>query len=51
MLKTFWRRRDKQVPDRAVIWNLPDGHTYNTTPDTRCGGRDAMMLVPCRTRV
>ena len=32
LLKTFWGWRDKQLPDRTVIWTLPDGHTYVTTP-------------------
>ena len=31
-LKTFWGWRDKQLPDGTVIWDLPDGHTYVTTP-------------------
>jgi len=32
LLKTFWGWRDQQLPDGTVIWNLPDGHTYVTTP-------------------
>ncbi len=32
LLKTFWGWRDKQLPDGTVIWSLPDGHTYVTTP-------------------
>jgi hypothetical protein len=32
LLKTFWGWRDKQLPDGTVIWLLPDGHTYVTTP-------------------
>lgn len=32
LLKTFWGWRDKQLPDGTVIWDLPDGHTYVTTP-------------------
>ena len=32
LLKTFWGWRDKQLPDGTVIWVLPDGHTYVTTP-------------------
>ncbi|HWS91519.1 MAG TPA: DUF222 domain-containing protein, partial [Mycobacterium sp.] len=32
LLKTFWGWRDKQLPDGTVIWTLPDGHTYVTTP-------------------
>jgi hypothetical protein len=32
LLKTFWGWRDKQLPDGTVIWKLPDGHTYGTTP-------------------
>lgn len=32
LMKTFWGWRDKQLPDGTVIWTLPDGHTYVTTP-------------------
>ncbi|BBN48980.1 hypothetical protein JPH1_34550 [Mycobacterium avium subsp. hominissuis] len=32
MLKTFWGWRDRQLPDGTVIWTLPDGDTYVTTP-------------------
>ncbi len=32
LLKTFWGWRDLQLPDGTVIWLLPDGHTYVTTP-------------------
>jgi len=32
LLKTFGGWRDKQLPDGTVIWALPDGHTYVTTP-------------------
>jgi len=32
LLKRFWGWRDKQVADGTVIWALPDGHTYVTTP-------------------
>jgi hypothetical protein len=32
LLKTFWGWSDHQLPDGTVIWNLPDGHTYVTTP-------------------
>jgi hypothetical protein len=32
LLKTFWGWRDQQLPDGTVIWTLPDGHTYVTTP-------------------
>ena len=32
LLKTFGGWRDKQLPDGTVIWFLPDGHTYVTTP-------------------
>ncbi len=31
-MKTFWGWRDKQLPDGTVIWTLPDGQTYVTTP-------------------
>lgn len=32
LLKTFWGWRDQQLPDGTVIWGLPGGHTYVTTP-------------------
>ena len=32
LLKTFWGWRDRQLPDGTVIWTLPDGRTYVTTP-------------------
>ena len=32
ILKTFWGWRDRQLQDGTVIWDLPDGQTYVTTP-------------------
>ncbi|WP_082946806.1 HNH endonuclease signature motif containing protein [Mycobacterium sp. ACS4054] len=32
LLKTFWGWRDQQLPDGTLIWRLPGGHTYVTTP-------------------
>jgi hypothetical protein len=32
LLKTFWGWRAKQLPDGTVIWTLPDGQVYVTTP-------------------
>ena len=32
LLKTFGGWRDRQLPDGTVIWTLPDGHVYVTTP-------------------
>uniref|UniRef100_UPI00137697D3 HNH endonuclease signature motif containing protein n=1 Tax=Mycobacterium sp. UM_CSW TaxID=1370119 RepID=UPI00137697D3 len=32
LLKTFWGWQDTQLPDGTVIWRLPGGHTYVTTP-------------------
>ncbi|OBG82686.1 HNH endonuclease signature motif containing protein [Mycobacterium sp. E3305] len=32
LLKTFWGWRDEQLEDGTLIWRLPDGHTYVTTP-------------------
>ncbi|GAB1814111.1 HNH endonuclease signature motif containing protein [Mycobacterium sp. MUNTM1] len=32
LMKTFWGWRDRQLPDGTVIWSLPDGQTYVTTP-------------------
>jgi hypothetical protein len=31
-MKTFWGWRDKQLPDGTVIWTLPSGDVYVTTP-------------------
>ena len=30
--QTFWGWRDQQLPDGTVIWTLPSGQTYVTTP-------------------
>ncbi|HYB81473.1 MAG TPA: HNH endonuclease signature motif containing protein, partial [Mycobacterium sp.] len=32
LMKTFWGWRDQQLPDGTVIWTIPDGQTYVTTP-------------------
>jgi hypothetical protein len=32
LLKTFWGWNDKQLADGTVIWTLPSGQTYVTTP-------------------
>lgn len=32
LVKTFWGWKDRQLPDGTVIWELPDGQTYVTTP-------------------
>lgn len=32
LMKTFWGWHDRQLPDGSVIWTLPDGQTYITTP-------------------
>ena len=32
ILKTFWGWTDEQLPDGTVIWRLPGGGTYVTTP-------------------
>jgi hypothetical protein len=32
LLKTFWGWQDHQRPDGTVIWTLPNGQTYVTTP-------------------
>lgn len=32
LLKTFWGWRDKQLADGTVIWTLPSGQTYITSP-------------------
>lgn len=32
LFKTFWGWRDKQLPDGTVIWTLPPGQTYVTSP-------------------
>lgn len=32
LLKTFWGWQDKQLPDGTVIWTLPSGQVYVTSP-------------------
>ena len=32
LLKTFWGWKDQQLPDGTVVWTLPEGRTYITTP-------------------
>jgi hypothetical protein len=32
LLKTFWGWCDRQLPDGTVIWTLPSGQTYVTSP-------------------
>ncbi|MGE2713876.1 HNH endonuclease signature motif containing protein [Mycolicibacterium litorale] len=32
LIKTFGGWKDQQLPDGAVIWTSPSGHTYITTP-------------------
>lgn len=32
ILKTFWGWKDTQLADGTVIWTLPDGETFVTTP-------------------
>ncbi len=32
LVKTFWGWQDRQLADGTVIWTLPDGQTYVTTP-------------------
>lgn len=32
LIKTFWGWKDRQLPDGTVIWTIPDGQTYVTTP-------------------
>jgi hypothetical protein len=32
LIKTFWGWRDKQLADGTVIWMLPSGQTYVTSP-------------------
>jgi Domain of unknown function (DUF222) len=32
LLKTFWGWRDQQLADGTVIWTLPSGQTYVTSP-------------------
>jgi len=62
LLKTFWDWRDHQLPDGTVVWTLPDGQTYVTTPGSAllfpdltaptgpCAGRTAMMPLRKATR-
>ncbi len=32
LMKTFWGWRDRQLVDGTIVWTLPDGDTYVTTP-------------------
>ncbi|HYB80259.1 MAG TPA: DUF222 domain-containing protein, partial [Mycobacterium sp.] len=32
LMRMFWGWRDQQLPDGTVIWTIPDGQTYVTTP-------------------
>jgi hypothetical protein len=32
LLKTFWGWRDRQLADGTVIWTLPSGQVYVTSP-------------------
>jgi hypothetical protein len=32
LLKTFWGWRVEQLADGTLVWRLPGGHTYITTP-------------------
>jgi hypothetical protein len=32
LLKTFWGWKDEQLPDGTIIWTLPGGQRYVTTP-------------------
>jgi hypothetical protein len=34
-MKTFLGWAEQQLPDGTVIWTLPDGHTYVSTPGQR----------------
>ena len=46
LMKTFLGWHDQQLPDGTIIWRLPDGHTYVTTP----GQRAAVPLAVCAHR-
>ena len=39
LIKTFWGWKDRQLPDGTVIWTIPDGQTYVTTPAVLCCSR------------
>ncbi|SPM32638.1 13e12 repeat-containing protein [Mycobacterium rhizamassiliense] len=51
LLKTFWGWRDEQLADGTVIWSVPDGRTYVTTPGSAvlfpglCAGVDVPPTV------
>jgi hypothetical protein len=49
LLKTFWGWRDKQLPDATVIWTMPDGHSYITTPGSARGLCETVALWPLRS--
>jgi hypothetical protein len=50
LLKTFWGWRDRQLPDGTVIWQLPGGQTYITTPGSALLFPALMAPTPPRHR-
>ena len=50
LLKTFWGWRDEQLPDGTVIWRLPGGQRYITTPGSALLFPALMTPTPPRHR-
>ena len=50
LLKTFWGWRDEQLPDGTVIWRLPGGQRYITTPGSALLFPALMNPTPSRHR-
>lgn len=50
LLKTFWGWQDRQLPDGTVIWRLPGGRTYITTPGSALLFPHLMAPTPPRHR-
>lgn len=46
ILKTFWGWRDRQLADGTVIWQLPGGQTYVTTPGSALLFPSLMVPTP-----
>jgi hypothetical protein len=44
-MNAFWGR-DKQLPDATVTWQMPDGHTYITTPGSARRSCETAALWP-----
>jgi hypothetical protein len=56
LIKTFWARRDRQLPDDTLVWTSPSGQTHVTTPGSAllfpslCVPIEVLEPVPHRPR-